>query len=131
MPSGYHGQLGSECATWTCSVEKLKIARTISSAANCQIADSKWTISRASMSNFEVPSPILRSPDEEPKEHGWILEGHPTERRPGRRSALYFYREPARDADQRGGLASEMKLVNRIRETVKPWRGSGCAGGWH
>jgi len=27
------------------------------------------------MSNFEVPSPIRRSPSEELKEHGWILEG--------------------------------------------------------
>ena len=56
------------------------------------------------MSNFEVPSPILSSPYEEPKEHWWILEGQPAERRPGRRPALYFYREPVKDADQRGGL---------------------------
>lgn len=80
------------------------------------------------MSNFEVPSPILSSPYEEPKEHWWILEGQPAERRPGRRPALYFYREPVKDADQRGGLAIEMKLVNRIRETVKAWRESGYAG---
>src|SRR5947207_2033674 len=45
-----------------------------------------------------------------------------------RRPALYFYREPARESDQRGGLAIEMKLVNRIRESVKAWRESGHAG---
>ena len=80
------------------------------------------------MSNFEVPNPILSSPFEEPKEHWWILEGQPAERRQGRRPALYFYRDPKRETDERGGLAIEMKLVNRIRERVKTWRESGCAG---
>ena len=80
------------------------------------------------MSNFEVPSPILSSPYEEPKEHWWILEGQPAERRTGRRPALYFYREPGRDDAARGGIAIEMKLVNRIREAVKAWRVSGYAG---
>jgi type III restriction enzyme len=80
------------------------------------------------MSNFEVPSPILCSPFEEPTEHWWILEGQPAERRAGRRPALYFYREPARAAEQKGGLAIEMKLVNRIRERVKSWRQDGYAG---
>ncbi len=79
------------------------------------------------MSNFEVPSPILNSPFEEPKEHWWILEGQPAEHRQGRRPAIYFYREPRQEADQRGGLAIEMKLVNRIRERVKAWRDA--AGG--
>lgn len=80
------------------------------------------------MSNFEVPSPILNSPFEEPKEHWWILEGQAAERRPGRRPAIYFYREPRQEADQRGGLAIEMQLVNRIRERVKAWRESGHKG---
>ena len=26
MPAGYHGELCEECGTWTCSVEKLRIA---------------------------------------------------------------------------------------------------------
>jgi len=26
MPSGYHGELCPECQTWTCSVEKLRMA---------------------------------------------------------------------------------------------------------
>jgi type III restriction enzyme len=79
------------------------------------------------MSNFEVPSPILSSPFAEPKEHWWILEGQPAERRQGRRPAMYFYREPGRE-DERGGLAIEMKLANLIRERVKAWRAGGYAG---
>ena len=27
MPTGYHGELCEECGTWTCSVEKLGIAK--------------------------------------------------------------------------------------------------------
>jgi type III restriction enzyme len=80
------------------------------------------------VSNFEVPSPILSSPFAEPKEHWWILEGQPAERRSGRRPALYFYRDPKRETDERGGLAIEMRLVNRIRERIKAWRESGYAG---
>jgi type III restriction enzyme len=80
------------------------------------------------VSNFEVHSPILSSPFAEPKEHWWILEGQPAERRPGRRPALYFYRDPKRETDERGGLAIEMRLVNRIRERIKAWRESGYAG---
>lgn len=79
------------------------------------------------MSNFEVANPILSSPFAEPKEHWWILEGQPAERRQGRRPAIYFYREPRQEAE-RGGLAIEMKLVNRLRERVKAWRESGYAG---
>ena len=79
------------------------------------------------MSNFEVPNPILNSPFEEPKELWWILEGQPAEQRQGRRPALYFYREPGREAE-RGGLAIEMKLVNLVRERVKAWRATGYPG---
>ena len=80
------------------------------------------------MSNFEVLRPILSSPFEEPKEHWWILEGQPAERRAGRRPALYFYRDPKRETDERGGLAIEMELVNHVRQQVKAWRESGYAG---
>jgi len=80
------------------------------------------------MSNFEVPSPILSSPFEEPKEHWWILEGQPAERRKGRRPAMYFYREPGREADDKGGLAIELRLANLIRQRVKAWRDSNYAG---
>ncbi len=77
------------------------------------------------MSTFEVPSPILSSPFEEPKEHWWILEGQPAERRPGRRPALCFYRKPKRQTDERGGVAIEMQPVNHIRQRVQAWRESG------
>lgn len=80
------------------------------------------------MSNFEVPSPILNPPFEEPKEHWWILEGEPAERRAGRRPAMYFYREPGKEAEGRGGLAIELKLANLIRQRVKAWRESAYAG---
>jgi type III restriction enzyme len=79
------------------------------------------------MSNFEVPSPILNSPFEEPKEHWWILEAQAAERRQGRRPSLYFYREPGRQAE-RGGIAIEMKLVNQVRERVEAWRKAGYPG---
>ena len=64
------------------------------------------------MSNFEVPSPILNSPFEEPKEHWWILEGQSAERRPGRRPALYFYRDPGREAVETGSCGESM-IANR------------------
>jgi len=42
------------------------------------------------MSTFEVPTPILSSPFEEPKEHWWIVEGETRDRRAGRRPAMYY-----------------------------------------
>src|SRR5919109_1569953 len=46
------------------------------------------------MSSYEVEQPILNSPYDEPAEHWHIDEGKPPERRPGRRPAGYFYRDP-------------------------------------
>jgi type III restriction enzyme len=81
------------------------------------------------MSNFEVPSPILCSPFQEPKEHWFIAEGEPAVKREGRRPAQYFFREPARDdAGRVGGVAVPLELVNRIRERVQAWREAGYAG---
>ena len=80
------------------------------------------------MSNFEVPSPILNSPFEPPREHWWILEGQPAERREGRRPACYWYRSPGRDQNDRGGLLIELKLVNAIRERLRRWREEGWPG---
>ena len=51
----------------------------------------------------------------------------PASRRPGRRAALYFYREPGREAE-RGGIAIEIKLANLVRQRVRAWRESGYAG---
>jgi len=80
------------------------------------------------MNTFEVPYPILSSPYEEPPEHWWIIEGQPIERRPGRRPAMYYYREPGRDQNDRGGILIELKRVNLIRERLAAWRQQGWPG---
>ena len=82
------------------------------------------------MSSYEVPQPILNSPFDPPAEHWHIVEGEPPERRPGRRKAVYFYRDPkARDASgQVTGVAVEMELVDLIRERVDAWRAAGYPG---
>lgn len=84
------------------------------------------------MSAYEVPTPILNSPFDEPKEHWRIIEGEAPEQRPGRRPAMYFYRDPkAKPEKEYGnvvGTAIELKLVNRIRGQVKSWRDQRYAG---
>lgn len=84
------------------------------------------------MKNYEVPEPILNSPFEEPKEHWRIVEGEEPHRAPGRRPAMYHYRDPKAapekyDGDA-AGIAIELKLVNRIRDRVKVWRDAGYPG---
>ena len=77
------------------------------------------------MSAHEVSEPILNSPFEEPREHWWIMEHEPPERRAGRRPAMYFYRRPGRESSpdrQGGGTAIGLKLVNRIRAKLAEWR---------
>ena len=78
------------------------------------------------MSSFEVSTPILNTPFAEPKEHWWIIEGEDAVRKPGRRFAHYFYRDP-RSAPKGGveadtGTMIELKLVSRIREQLGVWR---------
>jgi type III restriction enzyme len=84
------------------------------------------------MSAYEVPQPILNSPFEEPKEHWHIVEGEEPEQRPGRRPAMYFYRDPKVKPEKEygtvAGTAIELKLVNRIRAQVKKWRSEGYPG---
>ncbi len=83
------------------------------------------------MSGYEVPNPILNSPFREPAEHWNIVEGEEPERLPGRRSAMYFYRDPGAKPDTFGreaGTAIELKLVNRIRQQVKAWRDQDYTG---
>jgi len=46
------------------------------------------------MPDYEVPEPILNSPYEEPATHWNIEEGAEPEKRPGRRQAGYWYRDP-------------------------------------
>ena len=72
---------------------------------------------------FEVAEPILNSPFEEPAEHWHIVEGEPPERRPGRRPAVYFYRDPQGHGRRRGRhrprrMPVELELVNLIRERL-------------
>lgn len=84
------------------------------------------------MSNFEVSDPILSSPFEEPREHWWIVEGEAPERRPGRRFAHYFYRDPRsatkESAETDIGTMIELKIVTRIRERLAAWRAAGYPG---
>ncbi len=84
------------------------------------------------MNSYEVPEPILNSPYDEPKEHWLIIEGEEPRRVPGRRPAMYYYRDPKAapekyDGDL-AGTAIELRLVNRIRERVKAWREAGYPG---
>lgn len=82
------------------------------------------------MTDFEVPQPILNSPFEEPQAHWYIEEGRPPEKRPGRRPAGYFYRDPRIPEDEGGvrGQWVEMPLVNLIRDRLKAWREAGYPG---
>src|SRR5574341_1966077 len=84
------------------------------------------------MSSYEVPEPILNSPFEEPREHWHIVEGETPRKLPGRRPAMYFYRDPkakpGKYAGSEIGTAIELKLVNRIRGQVKAWREQGYPG---
>ena len=84
------------------------------------------------MSAYEVSQPILNSPFGEPQEHWHIVEGEMPSRKPGRRPAMYFYRDPkAKPEKEYGNVAAtaiELKLVNRIRAQVKKWRSEGYPG---
>ena len=84
------------------------------------------------MSSYEVPEPIINGPFDEPKVHWNIIEGELPELKPGRRPAVYFYRDPKappeRYEGREAGLAIEMKLVNRVRERVAEWRTAGYPG---
>jgi len=90
------------------------------------------------MAGFEVPTPILNSPFEEPKRYWYIREGEPPELREGRRPAIiYAPSDTPVPWDVSGGLLRpskefapgyEMVLVNLIRERLKTWREKGYAG---
>jgi len=78
------------------------------------------------MSTYEVEQPILNSPYEEPAEHWHIEERNPPERRPRRRPAGYFYRDPTAplvdgEREARGHWV-ELTLVNLIRDRLNDWR---------
>lgn len=78
------------------------------------------------MSGYEVPEPILNSPFKEPKEHWHIVEGKTPERRPGRRPAMYFYRDPKAkpetEAGRMVGTAGQPSISHRF--TARPLTGA-------
>jgi type III restriction enzyme len=84
------------------------------------------------MADYEVPEPILNSPFEEPAWHWNIEEGKEPEKRPGRREAGYWYRDPrapAADSEHEArGVWTPLELVNRIRAEIKKWREAGYPG---
>ncbi len=84
------------------------------------------------MTAYEVPEPILNSPFEEPREHWDIREGEQPVRKPGRRPAGYYYRDPKGAAGEEStgdaGQWCELALVNLLRERVKAWREAGRPG---
>lgn len=92
----------------------------------------------ATMSNYEVPEPILNAPFSEPAQHWYIEEGREPELREGRRPAVVF---PPRDQQtpwnlsdgtlapsREYGAGYELVLVNRIRQRVQAWRDEWYAG---
>lgn len=82
-------------------------------------------------SGFEVPTPILNGPFDEPAQHWHLEEGVQPEVRQGRRTAGYYYRDPRKgvqDSTGSRGVWREMPLVNRIRDRVREWRAAGRPG---
>ncbi|WP_428485417.1 BPTD_3080 family restriction endonuclease [Rhodopila sp.] len=83
------------------------------------------------MSGFEVSTPILNGPFDEPEQHWLLQEGVPPVQQPGRRSAGYYFRDPGRGVQDGGGSRGvwrEMPLVNLIRDRVREWRLAGRPG---
>ncbi len=79
---------------------------------------------------FEVPTPILNGPFEEPHEHWLIRFGETPQRLTGRRKAGYWYRSPdASEGEERiTGEWQELTLVNLIRERMGEWHKAGRPG---
>jgi type III restriction enzyme len=79
---------------------------------------------------YEVDQPILNSPYQEPQEYWRIVEGEAPTRMPGRRKAMYYYRQPSGSGDDAGsrGTAVELTLVNLIRDRLSDWRKEDYAG---
>jgi type III restriction enzyme len=80
--------------------------------------------------SFEVPTPILNGPFDEPAEHWLIRFGEAPQRIKGRREAGYWYRSPeAGEADERiAGEWQNLTLVNLIRGRMREWREAGRPG---
>ncbi len=83
------------------------------------------------MSQYEVPEPIVNSPFDEPAKYWHIVEGETPELRAGRRSAMYYYRDPKYKPTPGGrtspGVAIELKLVRYPDSPARRptgWRGN-------
>ncbi|MFM2004790.1 MAG: hypothetical protein RLZZ09_445, partial [Pseudomonadota bacterium] len=90
---------------------------------------------------FEVESPIINSPFEEPRWHWVIAKREAPRKAAGRRPASYFYRVPEHAG--KGGLKKnqlelfeagkgqevELTLINTLRERVRQWREGLHSGG--
>ena len=80
---------------------------------------------------FEVPQPILNGPFDPPGEQWLLREGEPPEKRPGRRAAGYWYRDPrggVQDSGGSRGVWRDMALVNTIRARMEEWQAAGRPG---
>jgi type III restriction enzyme len=83
------------------------------------------------MSGFEVPTPILNGPFDEPGQHWHLEPGETPEVRSGRRPAGYYYRDPRRgvqDGSGSRGIWREMPLANLIRDRLRDWQAAGRPG---
>jgi type III restriction enzyme len=81
---------------------------------------------------FEVDTPILNSPFEEPKEYWDFNEGEFPRKTAGRRPAGYYYRDPQMMTPDgpysARGVWQELTLVKLIRERLKAWSNAGYPG---
>ena len=90
------------------------------------------------MTSFEVPTPILNRPFEEPKEYWYIREGETPLRMAGRRPSVVY---PPSDTpvawtideqilrlSEEFAPGYEMVLVNLVRERLAAWRKDGYPG---
>ena len=82
------------------------------------------------MADYEVPEPILNAPFEGPQEYWLLRKGEEPQKLDGRRSAGYFYRDPALPVtdDDDAGTWVELTLANLIRERLDAWCASGYSG---
>ena len=84
------------------------------------------------MFDFQVTTPILNSPYEEPSRHWKIFEDQPAELIEARRKPVYFYRFPGKETSnaerEDRGIQIELLLVSIIRRQRQAWRDAGYPG---
>ena len=84
------------------------------------------------MFDFQVETPILNGPYDEPSRHWRIVSGEDARIVEERRKASYFWRGAKRTTEDEDSedIGTEIQLltVNRIRDRVRQWRAEGCPG---